>query len=131
MQRVNERDGEFRGGDWGVKYFMRGPKIDWGLILLKPGQVMGEHGHREVEETFYCLEGAPTMIVDGKDVQENPAKGKCLPCEDLAIKGMASGFAKKDCMCGCRIYFYRGKQYPYPPKGMIKGAVKSIEKPKA
>ena len=69
MQRVNERDGEFRGGDCGVKYFMRGPKIDWGLILLKPGQGMGEHGHREVEETFYCLEGAPTLIVDGEEIQ--------------------------------------------------------------
>ena len=46
MQKVNERDCAFRGGDWGVKYFMRGPKLDWGLILLKPGQTMGEHGHK-------------------------------------------------------------------------------------
>jgi len=69
MQRVNERDCEFRGGDSGVKYFMRGPKIDWGVILLKPGQSMGEHGHREVEETFYCMQGAPTMIVDGREIR--------------------------------------------------------------
>jgi len=68
MQRVNERDCEFRGGDWGVKYFMRGPKIDWGVILLKPGQSMGEHGHEQVEETFYCMVGAPTMIVDGREI---------------------------------------------------------------
>ena len=68
MQRVNERDCAFRGGDWGVKYFMRGPKIDWGLILLKPGQAMGEHGHEQVEETFYIIDGAPTLIVDGEEI---------------------------------------------------------------
>jgi len=69
MQRVNESDCPFRGGDWGVKYFMRGPRIDWGMILLKPGQAMGEHGHRHVEETFYFIDGAPTLIVDGKEIQ--------------------------------------------------------------
>jgi len=69
MQKVNERDCEFRGGDSGVKYFMRGPKIDWGLILLKPGQAMGEHGHEQVEETFYFLEGAPALIVDGSEIR--------------------------------------------------------------
>ena len=68
MQRVNERDCDFRGGDWGVKYFMRGPRIDWGVILLKPGQSMGEHGHAQVEETFYCLSGAPTLILDGAEM---------------------------------------------------------------
>ena len=69
MQRVNEADGEYRNGDWGVKYFVRGPRIDWGVIRLPAGQEMAEHGHREVEETFYCLEGAPTMIVSGEEIQ--------------------------------------------------------------
>ncbi len=68
MQRVNERQCNFRGGDWGVKYFMRGPKIDWGMILLKPGHSMGEHGHQQVEETFYFMQGAPVLIVDGKEI---------------------------------------------------------------
>ncbi len=72
MQKINERDCAFRGGDWGVKYFMRGPKLDWGLILLKPGQAMGEHGHREVEETFYILEGKPTLTVDGRKIPTVP-----------------------------------------------------------
>ena len=69
MQKINERDCEFRSGDWGVKYFMRGPTIDWGMILLKPGQSMGEHGHEQVEETFYILEGAPLMIIDEREIQ--------------------------------------------------------------
>lgn len=65
MQRVNEGDCEYRDGDSGVKYLMRGPKIDWGVILLKPGQEMGEHGHEQVEETFYFLQGQAKMIVNG------------------------------------------------------------------
>ena len=65
MQHVNENDSEYRGGDWGVKYLMRGPKIDWGVILLKPGQEMGEHGHEHVEETFYFVQGNGKMVVDG------------------------------------------------------------------
>lgn len=72
MQHVSERDCAFRGGDSGVKYFIRGPKIDWGLILLKPGQTMGEHGHREVEETFYVIDGTPDLIVDGKRIRTGP-----------------------------------------------------------
>ncbi len=74
MQKVNERDCAFRGGDWGVKYFMRGPKLDWGLILLKPGQAMGEHGHKEVEETFYVLEGTPTLVVDGRRIRDRAGR---------------------------------------------------------
>ena len=69
MDRVNERERAFRGGDSGVKYLARGPKIDWGVILLKPGEEMKEHGHAQVEETFYVVEGAPIMVVDGADIQ--------------------------------------------------------------
>lgn len=68
MQKAREADRDYRNGDWGVKYLMRGPKIDWGVILLRPGQAMGEHGHEQVEETFYFVEGAPTLIVDGKEM---------------------------------------------------------------
>ncbi|MCK5328424.1 MAG: cupin domain-containing protein [Candidatus Latescibacteria bacterium] len=64
MKRTNEKNECYRGGDSGVKYLMRGPSIDWGVILLKPGQRMGPHGHLEVEETFYVLCGAPKMVVD-------------------------------------------------------------------
>ncbi len=64
MQRVNERDLAYRGGDSGVKYLFRGPRIDWGVILLKPGESLGGHYHREVEETFYVAEGRGTFVVN-------------------------------------------------------------------
>ena len=64
MQRINEADCEYRGGDWGIKYLLRGPKIDWGVLLLKSRQKMGAHGHRKVEETFYFLRGSPKILVN-------------------------------------------------------------------
>jgi len=68
MERVNEHDLEFRGGDSGVKYLFRGPRIDWGVILLKPGEALGGHYHREVEETFYVAEGRGTFVVNGEEL---------------------------------------------------------------
>lgn len=65
MQRVNEKEQAYRKGDSGPKYLMRGPRIEWGVIRLKPGEEMGRHGHREVEETFYFIDGAPTILVNG------------------------------------------------------------------
>jgi mannose-6-phosphate isomerase-like protein (cupin superfamily) len=48
---------------------MRGPSIDWGVILLKPGESMAEkaHGHNEIDETFYFVEGYGIMIIDEKE----------------------------------------------------------------
>lgn len=69
MKRVNENDKEYRNGDSGVKYLMRGPSIDWGVILLKPGQKMADqaHGHNIIDETFFFMKGSGKMIVDGKE----------------------------------------------------------------
>ncbi len=67
IKKVNEKDFEYRNGDSGVKYLMRGPSIDWGIILLKPGELMGRHGHNEIDETFYFIEENGVMFVDDKE----------------------------------------------------------------
>jgi mannose-6-phosphate isomerase-like protein (cupin superfamily) len=69
IKQVNEKDFEFRGGESGVKYLMRGPSIDWGIIKLKPGEMMAEkaHGHHIIDETFYFVEGGGKMIVNDKE----------------------------------------------------------------
>ena len=69
MKHINEKDFQYRGGESGVKYLMRGPSIDWGLILLKPGEKMAEkaHGHNLLDETFYFVEGDGVMIVNDKE----------------------------------------------------------------
>ena len=68
MQKVSESELEYRGGDSGVKYLVRGPKIDWGVILMLPGQTLGGHYHEEVEETFYVVSGRGTFVVNGKSL---------------------------------------------------------------
>ncbi len=73
----------------------------------------------------YNFVGSPTVRINGKDIQEEVSKGQCLPCEELAERTKETAeFVKQECVCGCRIYFYKGKQYPYPPKEMIKKAIK-------
>ncbi|MEM3068355.1 MAG: DUF2703 domain-containing protein [Nitrososphaerales archaeon] len=73
----------------------------------------------------YHFVGSPTIRINGRDVQEEVSKGRCLPCEEIAEHTQeATEFVKQECGCGCRIYFYKGKQYPYPPKEMIKEAIK-------
>ena len=64
MERVNEFDKSFPKGDSGVKYLFRGPNIDWGVLVLKPGESLGKHGHKEVEETFYFPDSAPMFYIN-------------------------------------------------------------------
>lgn len=66
MECINEKANEYRKGDSGPKYLIRGPRMEWGIIRLKPGEEMGRHGHKEVEETFFFFDGAPEIIVDEK-----------------------------------------------------------------
>lgn len=72
----------------------------------------------------YNFEGSPTVRINGKDIQEKINKGQCLPCEDLVENSeKMTKFIKQECKCGCRVYFYKDKQYPYPPKEMIKETI--------
>lgn len=73
----------------------------------------------------YRFTGSPTVRINGKDVQDESIKSRCLPCEELAELKPTTEFVKQECRCGCRIYFYQEKQYPYPPKEMIKAAIRS------
>lgn len=77
----------------------------------------------------YKFVGSPTVRVNGKDIQEKVNKEQCLPCEELAeyAEGTTE-FVRQECRCGCRTYFYGGKQHPYPPKKMIKEAIKKLIK---
>lgn len=79
MEKVKESEREYRGGEHGVKYLFRGPKIDWGVILLLPGQRLGAHYHHEVEETFYVLEGEASFYVD--DVKHPLVAGDAIRLE--------------------------------------------------
>ena len=64
MQNVNENALAYRGGASGVKYLGRGPRIDWGVILVLPGDALSGHYHEQVEETFYIIQGKGTFTID-------------------------------------------------------------------
>lgn len=70
--------------------------------------------------------GSPTVRINQKDIQTLIRKERCLPCEEISKK--RTKFIKKEVKCGCRIYFYKGKKYPFPPKEMIKDAIRKYIK---
>ncbi len=102
-----------------IREILRELKINAGIkeILIDSDEKARKHNFR----------GSPTIRINGKDVQEEARKGKCLSCEELAeLTKETTEFVKQECRCGCRIYSYKGKQYPYPPKEMIKEAIKKF-----
>ena len=70
-EKINEKDIPWRDPKKKVKYIFRGPNIDWGIIRLKPGESMANksHGHVEIDETFYFIEGNGLMIVNDEAME--------------------------------------------------------------
>ena len=62
---VNENDFEYRFGDSGPKYLMKGPRMNFALVRFKPGEDFAAHYHNIMEENFYILEGEIDIVVDG------------------------------------------------------------------
>lgn len=71
MNKVNENDFEYRFGDSGPKYLFKGPNVDIGVVVLKPGQDFETHYHTTCEESFYVLDGEVDFYINDKHV---PAK---------------------------------------------------------
>jgi quercetin dioxygenase-like cupin family protein len=63
---INESTIAYRFGDWGPKYLSRGPRIEFGMVILKPGQDFPSHYHQRLEESFYTLEGTVQFYADGQ-----------------------------------------------------------------
>ncbi|MFX1323638.1 MAG: cupin domain-containing protein [Promethearchaeota archaeon] len=104
---MHENDFDYRGGTSGVKYLMRGPSIDWGVILLQPGEYMADkaHGHSIIDETFFFVEGDGVMIIDEK---EYPApEGTVFLCEPKEMHNI-----KNDSDKPIKIVFIKGEYKP-------------------
>ena len=72
MEKVNANELEYRNTVSGPKYLFRGPRIDWGLIRFLPGEELGAHLHRQVEETFYFTGGSGVFVADGLEYDIEP-----------------------------------------------------------
>jgi len=65
MYIVCERDKEYRFGDSGPKYLMKGPRSNFAIVQFQAGQDFKAHYHNIMEENFFILEGEVDIIVDG------------------------------------------------------------------
>lgn len=79
MKKTSESNEKFRSGDSGPKYIFRGPHCEWGIIVLKPGEQMGAHGHKSVVEDFFFLEGNPKIFIAG--IEQNVKPGDAVRAE--------------------------------------------------
>lgn len=62
VSHTNEAD--YRFGEYGPGYLIRGPRTDFGVVRLRPGDDASNHYHSAIEETFVVLEGTSTVWVD-------------------------------------------------------------------
>ena len=86
---------------------MRGPSIDWGLILLNPSEWMGSkaHGHNIIDETFYFMEGDGIMIIDGNEYEA--PQGSVFLCEPQEMHNIRNDSKKP-----IKIVFIKGEYKP-------------------
>lgn len=66
MYVVDDKDREYRFGDSGPKYLMKGPRMNFAVVQFQAGQDFKAHYHNIMEEDFYILEGEIDIVVDGK-----------------------------------------------------------------
>ena len=48
MFYLNESEREHRHGDHGPKYLEQGPRMNFGIVQLQPGNVVSPHVHRQM-----------------------------------------------------------------------------------
>ena len=86
---------------------MRGPSIDWGVILLKSGEYMGEkaHGHNVLDETFYFVEGDGVIIIDDKEYEA--PQGSVFLCEPKEMHNIRNDSDKT-----IKVVFIKGRYLP-------------------
>ena len=65
MYIIDEKDREYRFGDSGPKYLMKGPRMNFAVVQFQPGQDFKAHYHNVMEENFFILEGKVDVVVDG------------------------------------------------------------------
>lgn len=68
MFKVNENEFEYRFGNSGPKYLLKGPRLNFGVVVLQPGEDFDNHYHTIMEENFFILEGSIEFTVNGKDI---------------------------------------------------------------
>lgn len=80
---VDEKDKEYRFGDSGPKYLMKGPRSNFALVQFHPGEDFKAHYHNIMEENFLVLEGEVDIEVDG--ICHTVKKGQLIHIEPKEV----------------------------------------------
>ncbi|MCL1965005.1 MAG: cupin domain-containing protein [Firmicutes bacterium] len=62
---INESEREYRFGDSGPKYLMKGPRMSFAMVQFQAGEDFKAHYHNVMEEDFFILDGEVDIVVDG------------------------------------------------------------------
>jgi len=54
-------------GDHGSGFFVQGPHVDVGYVVLAPGDEVPNHHHAHIDEGFYTIAGSVALWIDGTD----------------------------------------------------------------
>lgn len=65
MYIIDEKNKEYRFGDSGPKYLMKGPRMNFSIVQFQPNKDFKAHYHNIMEENFYIIEGEIDIVVDG------------------------------------------------------------------
>ncbi|WP_313134467.1 cupin domain-containing protein [Anaerocolumna sp.] len=76
---IDEKDREYRFGDSGPKYLMKGPRSNFAVVQFQAGQDFKAHYHNVMEENFFILEGEVDIFVDG--IKHTVKKGQLIHIE--------------------------------------------------
>lgn len=66
MTVINENEVEYRFKDSGPKYLQKGPRMNFGIVVLKAGQDFNAHYHNIMEENFFVLEGEIEIHIENE-----------------------------------------------------------------
>ncbi len=83
MYIVDENEREYRFGNSGPKYLMKGPRSNFAIVQFQAGEDFKAHYHNIMEENFYILEGEVDIEVDG--VVNTLKKGQMIHIEPKEV----------------------------------------------
>jgi len=80
---IDEKDREYRFGNSGPKYLMKGPRMNFAIVQFQPGEDFQSHYHETMEENFFILEGVIDIYVDG--ILHTLKKGQLIHIEPKEV----------------------------------------------
>ena len=76
---INENEREYRFGESGPKYLMKGPRMNFALVRFLPGEDFQAHYHNVMEEDFFILE-EERAVRRGPDPHRAGGDSLCKKC---------------------------------------------------